>query len=119
LFDLQKLVPKLPDAAIHYWDCFTGLCFVLAGLYQAVNSSSGIGWLVSGFGLITFSMARQCFRYVGAVRLHVCSAQYKRSLAYPKLLASVFWLTASWVCFRYAMLNFHITEQWLRWVLHY
>jgi hypothetical protein len=119
VFDLEKLIPKLPAAAIHYWDCFLGICFVLAGLFQGVTSSSAISLVLSGFGLITFSMARQCFHYIGAVRLHVCSAQHKRSLAYPKVLASIFWLAASWVCFRYAALNFHITAQWVRWTLHY
>jgi hypothetical protein len=133
VFDLEKLIPKLPAAAIYYWDCFLGICFVLAALFQGVTSSSArsgsasssqpctgtIGLLLSGFGLITFSMARQCWHYVGAVRLHVCSPQHKRSLAYPKVLASMCWLAASWVFFRYAALSFQITAQWIRRILYY
>jgi hypothetical protein len=123
VFDLEKLIPKLPAAAIHYWDCFLGICFVLAALFQGVTSSPPstftIGLLLSGFGLITFGMTRRCWHYIGAVRLHECSPQHKRSLAYPKFLASMFWLAASWALFHYAALNFQITARWVRWILHY
>lgn len=120
MFDLEKLIPKLPVAAIHYWDCFLGICFVLAALAALLQGLTlSIGLLLSGFGLITFSMARQCLHYIGAVRLADCSPQYKRKLVYPKFLFGMIWVAASWVCCRYAALNFHITAQWVRWTLHY
>jgi hypothetical protein len=121
---LEKVIPKLPAAAFYYWDRFLGICLVLAGvagvagLVQGVTSSA-VGLLLSGFGLITFSMARECFRYIGAVRVTEWSAQYKWSRAYPRVLASALWLAVSWVLFRYAALNFHITEQWVRWIFRY
>jgi hypothetical protein len=118
MFDLGKLVPKFPAFSFHYWDGFLGICFVLAALLQGV-APSDYALLLSGFGLLTFSMARRCWHSIGAIRIGDYSRQYKRRLAYPRFLAGVFWLAISWVCFRYAALNFHITEQWVRRIFCY
>jgi hypothetical protein len=120
VFDLGKLVPKLPDFAIAYWDRFLGICFVLVGLAALLQKvPHAIGLLLSGFGLTTFGMARRCWHYIGGVRVGEFSPKYKRTLAYPKVLASVVWVAASWSFFRYAALDFEITAQWIRRILHY
>lgn len=120
MFDIGKLVPKLPLPAFsfQYWDRFLGICFVVAALVQGVTPRS-YALLLFGFCLLAFSMARERGHYIGAVRIADLSRQYKRTLAYPKVLAGMFWLIVSLVCFRYAALNFQITARWLRLILHY
>ena len=50
---LAKLIPKFPDFAFSYWDCFLGLCFVLAPLLPRRTSSQKTSvFLPTGFGLI-------------------------------------------------------------------
>ena len=52
---LDKLIPKLPDYAITYWEIFIGICFVLAALIQGAPPTTY--WLLLfGFGLITFGL---------------------------------------------------------------
>ena len=117
MFDLGKLIPKLPAYAIEHWDRFLGTCFVLVALFQGVTSTNPL--LLLGFGLIFLGEARKNWRYVGMIRIGQFSPSYKRTLAYPKVLACVVWLTVCWVCFRYAAINFQITAQWLRRILYY
>ncbi len=115
---LDKLIARVPAYAIACWDGFLGICFVLIALVQGVPPSRY--WLLlSGFGLISFGMFRKNSHYVGMVRTAQYSASYKSTLAYPKVLASVLWLAASWVFFRYAAISFPVTAQWVRLVLHY
>ena len=120
MFDLDKLIPKLPAFAFLYWDCFVGICFVLAGLAAFLQKvPHAIGLLLSGLGFITFSMARHRWHYIGRIRLGEYSPQYKRTLAYPLVLSSVAWLAVSWSFFRYAAIDFEITAQWIRRFLRY
>lgn len=116
---LDKLVPKLSPYAVFYWDGFLGICLVLVGLggfLQKVPHASGL--LLSGFGLSAFSASRRCVHHIGNIRRS--SAGYWpdiRKQAYPAFVFSVLWLAASWVCFRYAALDFEMTSQWARWIL--
>ena len=120
MFQLEKLVPKLPGFAFPYWDRFLGICLVLVGLIAFLQRiPHAIGLLLSGFGVITLSVVRECWHYIGAVRLQTFQPKYKRTLVYPRVLAIMFWLPVSWGFFRYAALDFQITAQWLRWILHY
>jgi hypothetical protein len=75
--------------------------------------------MLSGGGFITLSMARQCWHYIGGVRVGTFSPAYKRTLAYPKVLASAVWVIVSWSFFRYAALDFEIAPQWIHWILRY
>ena len=81
---------------------------------------SSIGLVLSGFGLIAFGMARRCVHHIGNVR-RSCAGYWPdmRKQAYPAFVAWMFWVTVSWVFCRYAALDFEITSQWIRWILHY
>jgi hypothetical protein len=103
--DIGKLIPKLPAFAFNYWDGFLGICFVLVALFQGVTPGN-YSLLLSGFGLLGFSMARRCWHYIGSVRIGEYSPQFKRTLVYPKFLASLFWLAVAAICFRYAAITF-------------
>jgi hypothetical protein len=122
MLDLDKLTPKLPAFAFQYWDGFLGSCFVLVALalvFQGTNINFSFGMMLSGFGLIFFSMARRRGHFIGMVRVTEWSTRYKWKRAYPSILFGGLWLFGSWICFRYAAVNSHINEQWLRRVLFY
>jgi len=98
------------------------MCFVLAGLaafLQKLPHFSGV--LLLGFGLITLSFTRQAMHYIGylAELFRVEPRRKRRAVHYPRALSVVFWGSVSWACFRYAFIDFNITEQWLRWVFRY
>jgi hypothetical protein len=116
----EKLIPKIPALAFRYSDWFLGICFELAGLAAFVQKvPHAVGLMLTGGGLITLSMARQSAHYIGVIRVGDFSPAYKRTLAYPKVLAIAVWAVVSWGFFRYAALNFEITSQWIHWILHY
>ena len=121
---LAKLIPKFPDFAFAYWDCFLGLCFVLAPLVHGDQLTKDNAFLPPGFGLIFLSMARRNWRYVGVVRLMESdfgkvSLRRKFRLAYPKIVMGSVWFVAFVICLHYSAQNFGVTAPWVRWILRY
>jgi hypothetical protein len=121
---LAKLIPKFPDFAFEYWDCFLGLCFVVAPLLHGDQLTKNSVFLPPGFGLIFLSMARRNWRYVGMVRLLESGFDdvplgHKVRLAYPKVIMGSFWFGAFVVCLHYSARNLGITAPWVRWLLRY
>ena len=103
-----------------YWDGCLGVCFVLVGLAAFLQKvPHAIGLLLSGFGLLAFNMARRCVHHIGNVR-RGCEGYWPdiRKQAYPAFVFWMSWLAVSWVCFHYAALDFEMTAQWARWILH-
>jgi hypothetical protein len=121
---LAKLIPKFPDFAFAYWDCFLGLCFVLAPLLRGDQITTKNVFLPFGFGLICLSMARRNWTYVGRVRLlesawAEASFGHKIQLAYPKIIWASLWSAAFVICMHYSARNFGIAAPWVRWILRY
>jgi hypothetical protein len=75
--------------------------------------------MLTGGGLITLGMARQCAHYISVIRKEDFSSEYKRRLVYPKVLAVAIWVVVSWSFFRYAALDFELTAHWIHRILHY
>jgi hypothetical protein len=122
---LGKFVPKFPDFAFAYWDCFLGLCFVLAALLNWDQIPERNVLMSVGFGLIFLSMARRNWRYVGMVRLMESEGGYKMRLrrkirlAYPQFVFGCIWSVGCFMSFRYAAQSLRVTAPLVRWVLHY
>lgn len=115
--DLTKLIPKLPDFTFRYPDLVLGLCFVLAGLVQGITPTNPVPPF--GFGLISLSMSRQRWHFVGAVRQRDYPSRYKVRLAWPSFVAGFIWSVLTWTCFRVSAQDFHVTEPFVRWLFHY
>ena len=121
---LTKLIPKFPDFAFAYWDCFLGLCFVLAPLLHGDPITKHSVALPVGFGLIFLSMARRNWRYVGMVRLMESdfgkvSMRRKLGLAYPKIIMGIAWIILFVIALRYSARNLDVAAHWVRWILRY
>jgi hypothetical protein len=120
---LAKLVPKFPEFAFEYWDCFLGLCFVLAALVHGDQLTTNSVFLPAGFGLIFLSMSRRNWRYVGMVRLMESvgrvSLGYKLRVSFPKIIMGMAWFAAFLICLHYSARNLGIAAPWVRWLLRY
>ncbi len=113
----DKLIPKISDYAVDYWDGFLGVCLVLCGMFAYFQKLPHVGGLVAcGLALNAFSMARRSAHHIGNVR-RGCQGYWPDICrqAFPAFFAWLFWLFVLWGLCSFAAQDFGFAVPWTRW----